>query len=155
MQGLQLAALGVELAAVKLQLAAEVDARKDVEANLETAEEAARQEVRDELREGLLEMRRQAVATGKTCAQGCGAAPQLWGSAWQNGQLHGETCIASVNAQWMVRWWQLGACLRWSGGHRHCAQELRTCSSVGDGQGQAALHMRQHDRSQAHIPCRY
>ena len=67
---MQLAALGVELAAVKLQMAAEVDARKDAEAHLDSAEEAARQEVRDELREGLLEMRRQVVITGEKCAEG-------------------------------------------------------------------------------------
>lgn len=62
---MQLAALGAELAAVKLQLAAEVDARRNMEADLEHAEEAAREEVRDELREGLLEMRRQVVTTGE------------------------------------------------------------------------------------------
>ena len=84
LQGSQLVALGAELAAVKLQLAAEVVARRDMEANLECAEEAARQEVRDELREGLLEMRRQVVTTGESCAEGCAAAPQPWDSAWQS-----------------------------------------------------------------------
>ena len=125
-QGSQLAALGAELAAVKLQLAAEVDARRIAEADLERAEEAARQEVRDELREGLLEMRRQVVTAGEACAGGCPscATPAIQCLAERSDctKVHALPGGCLVGGKVAA-----GGCfVQWSGGSKRCALHFWT-----------------------------